>query len=76
MKTKNTLRENKPQKKDKYASYRNAAQDQKDRPTNFTETGKKLPSSPMSVAKRRCLFPRRSAAVPLHTLQMPRLKET
>lgn len=42
MKTKNTLRENKPQKKDKYASYRNAAKDQKDRPTNFTETGKKL----------------------------------
>ncbi len=42
MKVKNTSAENKPQNKDKYASYRNAAQDQKDRPADFTATAKKL----------------------------------
>ena len=54
MKKENTLRENKPQEKDKYASYRNAAKDQKDRPTNFTETGKKLLS--LLKGKEMCIF--------------------
>ncbi len=41
MKTKK-IRENKSVKADRYASYRNAAKDQKDKPANFTATAKKL----------------------------------